>query len=316
MELYQLRTFLTVAEEGHLTRAAEKLHASQPAVSAQLRTLEEECGVKLFERTARGMTLTSAGQSLSEKARLIIEAAQNFKHHADNLRETVSGEMVLGINNIPEVLRLVPILQVLTDRHPDLRYQLITGSSGVVIQGLAEGSVSIGFFEGACNNPRIAHETLEEIELRIVAPRIWAGEFRDCDWKALETRPWVFVSPTCSYYRAIETLCHEQGLTLKPRFEVNECLTVLNFVAEGLGLTIASRRVLEQCPERNRLFCLPHFHMTLPLRFGYLAARADDPAIRAVRDAIQEVWSRPEHPPLTPSVNRPPLPRSRLTHHR
>lgn len=312
MELYQLRTFLTVAEEGHLTRAAEKLHASQPAVSAQLRTLEEECGVKLFERTPRGMTLTVAGQSLSEKARLILEAARNFKHHADHLRGTVSGEMVVGLNNIPEVLKLVPILQVLTDRHPDLRYQLVNGSSGVVIQGLEEGTVSLGFFEGACTNPRIAYETLDEIELRIVAPRAWAGEFRDSDWKALETRPWVFVSPTCSHYRAIETLCREQGLTLSPRFEVNECLTVLNFVAEGLGLTITSRSVLERSPERDKLFCLPHFHMTLPLRFGYLASRAEDPAIRAVRNAIREVWNRPECPPLIPTVNLPSLPRPRL----
>ena len=77
MELYQLRTFLTVADEGHLTRAAEKLFTSQPAVSTQVRALEDELGVKLFERSSRGMTLTAAGFALQEQARKIVNAARD-----------------------------------------------------------------------------------------------------------------------------------------------------------------------------------------------------------------------------------------------
>ncbi|WP_218280356.1 LysR family transcriptional regulator [Verrucomicrobium spinosum] len=83
MEFYHLRTFLTVADEGHLTRAAEKLMTSQPAVSAQLRALEDEVGMKLFERTSKGMVLTSAGRSLREQAERIVEAAKDFKCQAD-----------------------------------------------------------------------------------------------------------------------------------------------------------------------------------------------------------------------------------------
>ena len=76
MDLYQLRTFLTVAEEGHLTRAAEKLFTSQPAVSTHIRVLEEELGVQLFERSAKGMTLTAQGTALREHARRIVDATQ------------------------------------------------------------------------------------------------------------------------------------------------------------------------------------------------------------------------------------------------
>ena len=67
MELYQLRTFAAVAELGHLTRAAEQLHISQPAVSAQVRALEEELGVVLFERSSSGMQLTPAGRQLLQE---------------------------------------------------------------------------------------------------------------------------------------------------------------------------------------------------------------------------------------------------------
>ena len=68
MELYQLRTFAMVADEGNLSRAAKRLHASQPAVSAQIKALEEELGVHLFLRTPKGMTLTADGLRLREHA--------------------------------------------------------------------------------------------------------------------------------------------------------------------------------------------------------------------------------------------------------
>src|SRR5262249_60738923 len=75
MELYQLRSFAAVAELGHLTRAAEKLHISQPAVSAQIKALEDELGVTLFERVSSGMQLTSAGRNLLPAAEQVLGAA-------------------------------------------------------------------------------------------------------------------------------------------------------------------------------------------------------------------------------------------------
>lgn len=319
MELYQLRTFLTVAEEGHLTRAAEKLCTSQPAVSAQLRALEEECGIRLFDRTTKGMVLTEAGSSLREKARLIIDAAKDFKHHADNLRDNVAGELVIGLNNRPEFLRLFAILQKLSARHPGLTYRIVYGSSGVILQGLEEGSISVGFFEGACTSQKVDHHQLDEVDLRIIGPKTWEKDFARSDWKLLEDKPWIFVSPNCSYYRAIEHICHEQGLKLRPRFEVNEDLTVLGLVAGELGLTVCATNIVEDSPLRKDLFFLPHFQMTIPLSLGYLTCRAEDPAINAVREATLETWQHEEVPPVPmarPAAHRLPLPKTRTPSHR
>ena len=80
MELYQLRSFAAVAELAHLTRAAEKLHISQPAVSAQIKALEDELGVILFERTPQGMLLTAAGRKLLPEAEKVVAAAQAVWH--------------------------------------------------------------------------------------------------------------------------------------------------------------------------------------------------------------------------------------------
>ncbi|HSI62574.1 MAG TPA: LysR family transcriptional regulator [Candidatus Saccharimonadia bacterium] len=294
MELYQLRTFLTVAEEGNLTRAAEKLFTSQPAVSAQVKALEDELGMKLFERSPKGMQLTQGGKALSEQAKRVVDAARDFKHSAEGLRGTVSGELVLGINNRPEILRLMEVLQELTLKHSDLSYDMANGSSGVIIQGLEEGNISIGFFEGHCESSKLTWHQLDTIELCLAAPAAWAEELSMPDWKLLESKPWIFVSPMCSYFRTIQNICREQGLQITPRFRVNEDLTVLNLVAEGLGVTLLAKRQIELHQFEGRVVPLPHFRAVVPLSIGYLTERAQDPAIMAVRDAVLEVWKTPQ----------------------
>jgi DNA-binding transcriptional LysR family regulator len=106
MELYQLRSFAAVAELGHLTRAAERLHVSQPALSAQIKALEDELSVALFERGASGMTLTAAGRQLLPEAERVIAAAQTMKSEALALRGEVTGRIRLGTVADPEFIRL------------------------------------------------------------------------------------------------------------------------------------------------------------------------------------------------------------------
>ncbi len=298
MELYQLRTFLAVAEEQNLTRAAEKLFASQPAVSAQIKALEDESGVRLFDRGAKGMKLTRAGEVLREQARRIVDAAKDFKHSADTLRGSVSGELVFGLNNRPEILRVVEILRSVTAEHPELSFELVNGSSGVILQGIEEGNISIGFFEGPCESPRIAWQELDRIELCLAAPAAWAEELSVPDWKLLEGKPWIFTSPACSYCRFIQRISEEQGLHLTRRFQVNEDLTVLNLVAEGLGMTVTAVGQIEANGFQDKVVALPHFRETVPLSIGYLASNAGDPSIMALLEHVLEVWKRPA--PLAP----------------
>lgn len=301
MELYQLRTFLTVADEGHLTRAAEKLFTSQPAVSSQIRALEEELGVRLFDRSPRGMTLTGAGNTLQEQARKIVNAARDFKMTAEGLRGTVTGELVFGLNNRPEILRLMEILRNLTADHPELRYEMVCGSSGVILQGLDEGSISIGFFEGEHNNARLTAHHLVDVELCLAAPAAWAADLATPDWTKLAEKPWIFGSPTCSYSQTIQNICQEHGVQLRQRFKTNEDLTVLNLVADGLAMTLTARAQVEASCLQDKIIILPHFRASVPLQIGYQTARAGEPAIAAVRDEVLRVWQN-AHPTPTQSI--------------
>ena len=96
MELYLLRTFVTVAEQGHLTKAATLLHVSQPAVSGQVKALEEALGLRLFERSPTGVRLTKAGEALLPRARSALAAAAEFTTSAKKLAGHLTGKARVG----------------------------------------------------------------------------------------------------------------------------------------------------------------------------------------------------------------------------
>jgi len=113
MELYQLRTFVAVAEEAHLTRAAERLFISQPAVSAHIKALEEELGVALFTRSARGMRLTREGQALRPQAEAALKSVGELLNQARSLRENLSGDLKIALNTDPDLLRVHRLMDAL-----------------------------------------------------------------------------------------------------------------------------------------------------------------------------------------------------------
>ena len=118
MEIYQLRAFATAARLGSLTRTAEALHLTQPAITAQIKALEEDLGVSLFDRRPGGIALTRAGELLLQDAEQILTAAGHLQGKARELQGEVTGELVLGTLADPETLRLGSLLSALAEKLP------------------------------------------------------------------------------------------------------------------------------------------------------------------------------------------------------
>src|ERR1700692_4680378 len=130
MDLTLLRAFVTVAREGNLTRAAVQLHVSQPAVSLQIKNLQETLGVALFSRTSHGLILTRDGEALLQHAERALNAASEVLRVAAALRHEVSGRLTIGTILDPEFLRLGGFLRALVETYPRIETALRHGMVG------------------------------------------------------------------------------------------------------------------------------------------------------------------------------------------
>ena len=115
----QLLYFITVADEGQITLAAAKLHIAQPALSHAITALESELGLELFERHARGVTLTPAGRTFLEKARLALEAEADAERIAESLQQGVSASITIGFLGVPPELTSPDLVAAFKEAHPE-----------------------------------------------------------------------------------------------------------------------------------------------------------------------------------------------------
>src|SRR3989338_5068891 len=148
MDFNLIRTFVTLAREGNLTRAAQRLHLSQPALSLQLKKLHEQLGLVLFERTPRGMRLTRAGEQLLPAAQRALEATTELVGLAAGIGGQIGGRLRIGTIVDPEFLRLGPFLKRLVEHPPGLSTDLAHGMSGAVRRDVVANRLDVAYTLG------------------------------------------------------------------------------------------------------------------------------------------------------------------------
>ena len=290
MELYHLKTFVTVAEEGHLTRAAERLFTSQPAISAHIKALEEELGVTLFERTPKGMQLSPAGAQLLAQAQRTLAAAGDFKLAARAMQDELMGSVRIGLNTDARFLRLVELQALLGARYPRLEVAFLGGSTGVNVPNLRVGKLDAAFISGEGDDPLLSSQVLCEEELVIAAPAGLRDQLTACDVPALAALPWVYTSPDCAHYGVMRTVFEAHCCAPEKVVLANQEDALRGMVEAGVGLGIVRRDDMREAVAAGRVFIVPRALPTVSLRFAWLTKRANDPVLRAVIEAVSTVW--------------------------
>jgi DNA-binding transcriptional LysR family regulator len=296
MELYQLRSFVAVAEAGHLTRAAERLHLSQPAVSAQIKALEDELEVTLFERTPTGMALTFAGQRLLAGAEKILAAAQSLRNDASALKGQVAGKVSLGTLSDPEFIRIGELLGATVERHPLLQVELHHEISGAAFAKVRDGELDASFYYGELAHPGVDGLRLRDIAYRVAAPAAWQDRVTDASPAEIAMQPWIITPPISTHHHLLHVLFDKHGIEPARVVEADQEFVIANLVQSGVGLSLIREDLALQMQAAGEVCLWKDVRLETILWFIYPLERAADPVIRALLDVLADTWQLRDAP--------------------
>ncbi len=290
MELYHLRTFTTVAEEGNLTRAAERLFTSQPAISAHIKALESEWELRLFLRTPRGMQLTPEGEELLPRARELLAAARALQDDVRGMRGQVIGSARIGVNTDGDFLQLSALLTWLAEAHPQLELRFIQDVSGNILEDLRHGALDCGFFFGENPYQELTAVALAEIPFVVCAPAGWKQRVVSAPWEELAAMCWIFPVPECPYTQIYARLFSDQGSQPKKVAYASSEPAIDSLVKAGSGLAVIRESSALAMERAGEIVIWKQSRYSLPLSFGFPARRTADPLVAALLSAVREIW--------------------------
>jgi DNA-binding transcriptional LysR family regulator len=238
MELRHLKYFVAVAEELHFGRAAKRLHIAQPPLSQQIMNLEDELGVKLFDRTRRSIQMTDAGVYFLKEAQQLLLHVEQAAETARRIYRGQAGRLIVGFVGsvihtfLPEGLRLF------RERFPDVELVLQELNTAEQIKSLHARRIDVGFLYSDAQDSLLASQQLARAPLMVALPKKHALSGR----KSLHIRELAqepFIANTRSSEPVVRdafiSLCHSAGFSPKIAQEAGHVQTVLGLVASGLG---------------------------------------------------------------------------------
>jgi DNA-binding transcriptional LysR family regulator len=289
MDLVQLRAFVTVAHEGNLTRAAERLHLTQPAVSLQIKSLQAALNLQLFARTPNGMALTDDGAKLLPFAERVMESVAEFRQGADALHSTLSGMLAIGTILDPEFIRLGAFLKRLVESYPQLSTQLQHGMSGWVLQQIKSGALDVGFYLGTPGK-EFHFQRLTSFTYNVVAPHGWKTRVAGRDWPALAKLPWIWSPPESAHNRLLTKTFAQYKVTPNKVALVDQEPSMLDLVKSGVGLSLVRESIALREAHAHGLVIADAVSLSTELSFVTLAKRKNEPTIAAVFSLLQALW--------------------------
>jgi LysR family nitrogen assimilation transcriptional regulator len=249
MNLRRLELLMQVADYDSFSKAATVLGLAQPALGRQIQKLEEECGVRLFYRHGRGVSLTVEGQALLERARPLVRQLAAIPGDLQSERDSPRGLVTVGLT--PTVCNLVGLNLVSTakDKYPQLQVNVVAGYSGYVHEWLVDGRIDMAILHDARRSSAIAVDPLAAAELFLILP-VTATAFdfpKEPTLAEISKIPLVLPTRNHGLRRTLECAASDAGLSLNVAYEVDTLEMLKKMVVKGMaGTVLAKPAVLDE----------------------------------------------------------------------
>ena len=291
VELYQLKSFLEIVETRNLTRAANNLHISQSALSSQIRLLEDELGLKLFDRTARGMQPTEQGRILQSHAGQVLDTAEVFLSKASEMNGRRCGTCKIGLNSDGGFLKIGRLSRAMTASFPDVNLVFVSSETMRTAEMLRQGLIDIGFFFGDNLDAGILSEVISHFDIRVVIPESILARGSQISWPVVAGLPWIWSVCDCPFYQVVQAKMDELGLEPLKLIDAMDESVIKELVLDGQGLAILREDDAQYVAQHGKVVIWEEVSFTLPLRLGILKNNRKNPKLESVAAIIRTVWS-------------------------
>lgn len=295
MDVKQLKALVTVAEVGSVTRAAELLHLVQPAVTRQIRTLEQDLGVALFERTRQGMHPTDAGAIMVQRARRALNELERARAEVQPAPGVVTGIVTVGLLESTSDLLAEPLVSAVARKHPGVELRLLTGYSGHLQQWLDDGDLDLSLLYHLDSTPSLYARPLVRERLWAVAAAsagLEAG--RPVPFAEAAGHPMVMPASGHALRRLIDAAAVRSGAVPEVAVQTNSMRVQKQLVMAGHGWTVLPGVGIADDVAQGTLsaapLCEPDVRRSIVL--GTPRVARTPPAVEVVADALaREVYS-------------------------
>jgi DNA-binding transcriptional LysR family regulator len=290
MEIYQLKTFVTIAREGSITRASELLFLSQPAVSAHIKSIEDEIGFLLFERTPRGMLLTDNGKKLLVKAEHILVMHKELINEAKHIRGQPTGKIRIGSNRTPSAQALGKLLASIAQSLPDIELILEYGNSAEILNAIRNNSLDAGFY----TDTGLIHEDLQTLDVDqfgvyLAAPVNWISGIDKMNWQELKSLPWICPASHTCCGRVAENLFERENFRPQKIVNVDQEKVTRTLIAGGVGLGFLHAETALDAVAKGEVLLLGDIQQQVKVKFAVMNERMSDPLIKAVFELAENI---------------------------
>lgn len=252
MDIKQLKYFYVIAEEGQITSAAKRLHIAQPPLSYQLKSLEDELGVKLFERGSRNVTLTDAGLILYKRAQQILSLTKSTVDELTDFKDGTYGTLSIGTVSSSGAPLLDSRLSIFHNKYPFINFEIYEGNTYELLESLTKGIIEIAIVRTPFNNSGINSILLpkEPMVAAMVQDLSWTDN-KIIDITELKKKPLIFYR---RFERIIFKACADSNFEPTVFCKNDDARTSLLWANAGLGIAVVPKSSIKLIGSSNIIF--------------------------------------------------------------
>ena len=292
LNLGYLATFRLVIQRGSFSAAADVLGISQPAVSLQIRQLEQFLQTRLVERTGRGIKATAAGQALLVHGERIEQAVDETLRSVSAFNHDVSGTITLGTGATACIHLLPPLLQQLRSDYPLLRVGVTTGNTLDIVRAVEENRLDMGLVTLPVSGRALDVMPVMDEEFMFIASLAQQAMFTDLRPDALHAQPLIAFESGSGTRALIDGWFEACGLTIAPAMQLGSIEAIKRMVRSGLGYSIVPKMAVEHKADREGL-CVSSLSPVLQRQLA-VVMRQDKILSKGISGVIRILQQHPE----------------------